>query len=96
MPIVPIKLAANGKEVMTYAMLDSRSTGTFIRDDIHEKLGETGTETNLIIKTINGSEHHSSIVLNNLTVTDINGENMIKLPRTYTKEEKLASSQEIP
>ena len=96
LPIVPVKLTANGKEVMTYAMLDSCSTGTFIRDDIREKLGETGTETNLIIKTINGSEHHSSIVLNNLAVTDINGENMIKLPRTYTREEIPASSQEIP
>ena len=96
LPIVPVKLTVNGKEVMTYAMLDSCSTGTFIRDDIRKKLGETGTETNLIIKTINGSEHHNSIVLNNLAVTDINGENMIKLPRTYTREEIPASSQEIP
>ena len=31
LPIVPVKIKAKNKEIITYAMLDSCSTGTFIR-----------------------------------------------------------------
>ena len=77
-------------------MLDNCSTGTFIRDDVREELEVVGTETNLVIKTINGSEFHNTTVLTDLVVTDLDGNNSVKLPRTFTRDEIPASEEEIP
>ena len=55
-----------------------------------------GTETNLVIKTINGSEFHNTTVLTDLVVTDLDGNNSVKLPRTFTRDEIPASEEEIP
>jgi hypothetical protein len=38
-PVVPVKLKGNDKELITYAMLDNCSTGTFILEDLRNKLG---------------------------------------------------------
>ena len=84
MPIVPAKLKANGKEIITYAMLDNCSTGTFIRESLSKELEVVEAETNLVIKTINGTEFHNSTVFTDLVVFDMDGDNSIKLPRTDT------------
>ena len=93
---MPVKLKVEGRGVITYAMLDNCSTGTFIRDDVREELEVVGMETNLVIKTINGSEFHNTTVLTDLVVTDLDGNNSVKLPRTFTREEIPASEEEIP
>ena len=54
MPIVPVKLRANDKEITTYAKLDNCSTGTFILEDVRRELEVEGTETNVIVNTMNG------------------------------------------
>ena len=38
-----------------------------------------------MVRTVNGTKLHDAKVLNGLTVTDLNGENAITLPKTYTK-----------
>ena len=96
MPIVLVKLKANGKEIITYAMLDNCSTGTFVREDLSKELEVVGTETNLVIKTINGTEFHNTTVFMDLVVSDVDGDNSIKLQRTYTRKEIPASKEEIP
>ena len=96
MPIVPVKLKANRKELLTYAMLDNCSTGTVVREDLSKELEVVGAETNLVIKTINGTEFHNTTVFMDLVVSDMDGDNSIKLPRTYTRKEIPASKEEIP
>ena len=86
-PIVPVRLKTAGTEVLTYAMLDSCSTGTFVLEDVAACLGVKGADTKLIVRTVNGTKFHDAKVLNSLTVTDLNGENAITLPKTYTKED---------
>ena len=86
-PIVPVRLKAAGNEVLTYAMLDSCSTATFVLEDVAACLDVKGADTKLMVRTVNGTKLHDAKVLNGLTVTDLNGENAITLPKTYTKED---------
>ncbi len=83
MPIVPVKLIADNREVITYAMLDSCSTGTFILDDVRKQLQVEGTDTNVLVNTMNGSKVHQTKVVTGLIVTDLNGNNQVNLPRTF-------------
>lgn len=43
--IIPIKLKAAESKVLTYAMLDTCSTGTFILEDVASSLGLRGDDT---------------------------------------------------
>ncbi|CAB3989972.1 Hypothetical predicted protein [Paramuricea clavata] len=96
MPIVPVKLIANEREVTTYAMLDSCSTGTFILEDVRRELQIEGTDTNVLVNTMNGSQVHQPKVVTGLTVTDIDGNNRGTLPRTFSQDTIPASKDEIP
>ena len=89
-------LKAAGKEVLTYAMLDSCSTGTFLLEDIAACLDAKGTDTKLMVKTVNGTQLHDAKALNGLIVTDLNGENRIDLPKTFTKEDISAIEVNVP
>ena len=86
-PIVPVRLKAAGTEMLTYAMLDSCSTATFVLEDVAACLDVKGADTKLMVRTVNSTKLHDAKVLNGLTVTDLNGENAITLPKTYTKED---------
>ena len=44
-PIVPVRLKSADSEVLTYAMLDTCSTDTFILEDIAANLGVKGSDT---------------------------------------------------
>ena len=95
-PIVPVKLKAAGSEVLTYAMLDTCSTGTFILEDVAASLGLSGVDTKLMIKTVNGSELLDTKALNGLIASDLNGNNSIHLPKTFTKEDITAVEEDVP
>ena len=84
---VPVKLKSTESEVLTYAMLDTCGTGLFILDGIATTLGSKGVNTQLMVKTVNGTKLHDSKVLNGLIVTDLKGENPIQLPEIFTKED---------
>ena len=86
-PIVPVRLKAAGTEMLTYAMLDICSTATFVLEDVAACLDVKDADTKLMVRTVNGTKLHDAKVLNGLTVTDLNGENAITLPKTYTKED---------
>lgn len=59
-PIVPVRLRAAESEVLTYAMLDSCSTGTFVLEDLVTSLDVRGVDTKLMVKTVNGSTLHDA------------------------------------
>ena len=87
LPIVPVTLKAAGTEVLTYAVLDSCSTGIFVLEDVAACLDVEGADTRLMMKTVNGTKLQDTKVLKGLTVADLNGANAITLPKTYAKED---------
>ncbi|KAK3726521.1 hypothetical protein QZH41_004650 [Actinostola sp. cb2023] len=96
MPIVPVRLQWMDKQIFTYAMLDSCSTGTFITDETRKKRRVEGVDIEILIRTMNGQELHNTKAVAGLLISDISGKNAIQLPRTFTKEEIPASEKDIP
>jgi len=96
MPIVPVRLQWMDKQIFTYAMLDSCSTGTFITDETRKKREVEGVDIEILIRTMNGQELHNTKAVAGLLISDISGKNAIQLPRTFTKEEIPASEKDIP
>lgn len=66
-------------------MLDTCITGLFILDDIATTLGSKGVNTQLMVKTVNGTELHDSKVLNGLIVAELKGENPIQLLEIFKR-----------
>ena len=95
-PVVPVKLKAAESEVLTYTMLDSCSSGTFIHEDVATTLGVEGAETKLVVKTVNGPVLLDTKVLSGLMVSDINGSNSIQLGKAYTKDDIAAVEEDVP
>ena len=96
LPIVPVQLCYQDRCVKTYAMLDTCSTGTFIKDDVMAKLGATGEETKITIGTLNGKIFQSTKAVIGLRVSDVKGQNEIELPRTFTQPSITSSSKYVP
>ena len=96
LPIIPIRLRLKEREVVTYAMLDNCSTGTFITENVRRELNAEGTSSKLILRTMNGTMVQDTIVINGLEVSDLSRTTTIALPKTYTREEIPASTEEIP
>ena len=94
-PVVPVRLKSAESEVLTYAMLDTCSTGSIVTDDIATTLGVNGVNTQLMVKTVNGTKLHDSKVLNGLIVTYLKGKNLIQLPKIFTKED-LCTPPNVP
>jgi len=82
--IVPVMLRSAESVVLTYAMLNACSTGSFVLEDVVCSLGVEGTDTQLVVKTVNGSKLHYAKVLNGLVVADLKGDNTIQLPKIFT------------
>ena len=78
-PIVPVRLRSAESEVVTYTMLDPCSTSSFVRQDIVSSLGVKGTDTQLMVKTINGTKLHNAQVLNGLVIKDLKGDNQAQI-----------------
>ena len=92
--IVLVRLKSEGREVLTYAMLNACSTRLFVLN-ITAMLKVNGMETQLMVKTIKSVKLHNSKVLNGLVVTDLNGDHPVQLLKTFTKED-LSMPENIP
>ena len=92
--IVLVRLKSEGREVLTYAMLNACSTRLFVLN-ITAMLKVNGMETQLMVKTIKSAKLHNSKVLNGLVVTDLNGDHPVQLLKTFTKED-LSMPENIP
>jgi len=76
-------------------MLDACSTGSFVLDDIVSSLGVKGTDTQLMVKTVNSTKLHDAKVLNGLVVSDLKGDNTVQLPKIFTKKD-LSTCENVP
>ena len=93
---MPVMLKSPNAEVMTYAMLGTCCTGTFVLEELQQQLELEGVDSHVQVKTMNGQKLHSVKVLRNLTVTNLDGRNSMNLPKVYTKDEIPTTVQEVP
>ena len=86
--VVPVTVYSRqtGRQVKTYALLDSKSTAVFCTKSLQRKLSTQGTKTRIRVQTINGVNCIDTHKVEGLMVTDIYGENSINLPDTYIQD----------
>ncbi|XP_068204556.1 uncharacterized protein [Palaemon carinicauda] len=96
--IIPVRLKQRGtnQEVLTYALYDPGSTGCFLSEKLKDDLQASGVQTNLRLKTMLGESIVKSYLVQDLVVSDINGQNGILLPKTYSRQEIPVSHDQIP
>ena len=70
-------------------------TGSFVLKELAASLGVKGIDTQLMVKTVNGTKLHDTEVLNDLIVTNLNGDNTLQLPNIFTKED-LSTCEDMP
>ena len=73
--IVPVKVKyEDGKDtITTYAMLDNCSQGSFVHDNLVKELGVHGMKATLNLKTLYEKKTESTMVLEDIKVTGMNG-----------------------
>ena len=82
-----VRAVAQGKDVLTYAMLDNCSQRSFIREALVEKMQTSGRKTMLNLKTLNGERSESITAIERLQVAGSKDRSTwIKLPRIYTRK----------
>ena len=96
--ILPVKISQGhrGKSVVTYAFYDNGSSGCFITNELQCQLQAVGIPTILQLRTMHGCSHSDSNVVKNLIVSDLNGENSVELPKSYTRDEIPVNRNHIP
>ena len=66
-------------------MLDTRSAGSFVLEDIADRLGIKGADTRLMGKTVNGRQFQDTKTQNGLVFSDLRGENRVQLLKVFTR-----------
>ena len=96
--ILPVKVRGKDSNhvVTTYAFYDGGSGGCFITEDLKEQLGISGDETSIQLGTMHGKSVVKTTALDDLTITDLNGDNAINLPRSFTRNSIPVSHKQIP
>ena len=97
--IVPVRVHHRTnpeRQVVVYALLDPASNGTFIKESILEDLQVDGTETQLQLNTMHGSEVVHTRRITGLNVESMGKDARVELPKTYTRDDIPAKREEIP
>ena len=99
MCVVPVivKHVDSPKEIVTQAILDSCSQGTFVVEDLVEVLGIKGIETSVVVKTLSGESKIKSTLVNGLVVSNPSDQQpWITLLVCYIRKELPVDLEEIP
>ena len=82
---------------MVYALLDPASNGTFVKNDTEKKLGIDGTEVNLNLITMHGTEMILTQKITVLVIENLERNTQIRLPNTvYCRNDIPSRRDEIP
>ena len=84
------------QKITVYAALDGMSTASFVSKDVWMRLGSPGDPTKISIKTLTDEQQQSTVVVNNLSITSVNGDKSIRLPKVYTQDLLPFDVSEIP
>ena len=98
-PIVPARLShvsAPEKSVVVYALLDEQSDATFVLTDVLRRLNVKGSDVDLRLSTMHGSDVMRTQLVDGLRVQCLKGDVMIDLPRVYASDNIPAKRNQIP
>ena len=94
MCVVPVKVQhkESNKEIITFAMLDTCSQGTFATENLMNQLDINGIRTSIGIRTLIGHQKQSSYLLDGLSVSKLvlgpsEKAKWIRLPSNFTRKE---------
>lgn len=87
--MVPVKVHSRqtGRTVTTYAFLDDGSNAVFCSENLRSQLGITGKKTKLQVQTLLEDQQVDTIILSDLEISDMEGQNTIQLPNVYTQDQ---------
>lgn len=96
-PIVSVRVKSqdSDKFIETYAFLDSGSTATFCLEKIMREFNIKGRKTTLNLLTMAHEYINDCYTLTGLEISDLQGNNVIQLPLTYSQEKLPVSSNDI-
>jgi hypothetical protein len=95
--VVPVIVSADGEfSVKTYAFLDNGSNAVFCSKQLMKQLQVKGKKTKLQIQTLNNETVSESAVLCGLSITDLNGNNRLELPRVYMQDTIPVAKEDVP
>ena len=98
MCLIPVYLKFIDCQIMTYALLDNCSQGTFVDESLVSRFNTKLEETDLSVNTLNGTETSTSKIVVGLQVRGVKSESSswIKLPKTYTRVNLPIDVKEAP
>ena len=87
MSIVPVLVRHETatKDVLTYALLDDCSQGTFIDEDLIDCLGIDGVDTEILVNTLTGKNTQKSKLIHGLMVKGAVSGDWLSLPKAYSR-----------
>ncbi|XP_071493377.1 uncharacterized protein [Diadema antillarum] len=94
-PVV-VRSRATGREVNTYAFIDSGSNGTFCTEALKERLQVKGKSRMIHLQTMTDEKVVRTHVLHDLEICSINGKDDFSLPEVYTRASIPVSKDDIP
>ena len=96
--IIPVLISQEGCTAVraTYCLYDSGSSGCFMTSRLCEEMGLATTDTRLKLRTMHGASVDISKAIDGLSVSDLNGNNIIPLPRSFTQKEIPVDRHSVP
>ena len=96
--ILPVKVKQRGSNeiILTYAFYDNCSGGCFLTENLREQIGAQGESTNLQLGTMHGQSLITTTVVDDLVITDMQGNDPLEKPRCYTRMEIPVTTEQIP
>ncbi|CAG2245419.1 unnamed protein product [Mytilus edulis] len=98
MAIIPVRVKLKNKApcVETYAFFDSGSSVSFCTENLLHKLGGNGKRMQITLNTMGEPYKMTTYAVSGLQVLDLEMNDVVELPRVYTKDEMPVSVDHIP
>jgi hypothetical protein len=81
---------------MTYAFYDNGSTGCFVTSSLLDELDVRGTDVSLQLRTMHGEDLVASRAVDDLLISDLEGNNEVLVRRAYSQSNIPVSHEQIP
>ena len=96
LPVLLSHVDNPGHNLLVYAVLDAQSDACFASESVCDALQVDGRATKLELSTMTGTSVISSRAVQGLVIQPLTGDQVIKLPSTYTRPEIPCSKKVIP
>ncbi|XP_028416433.1 uncharacterized protein LOC114540499 [Dendronephthya gigantea] len=98
LPVLPVEVRRRGTVdyIHMYALLDNGSNSTFCTESLRKRLGCNGTEKKIKLTTIGTRQDITTVMLDDLEITDLDENNLIHLPEVLCRPNIPVTKDEIP